>query len=336
MRDNKMFYDKKFYDVSDNTSRRAAEIILPLVLELFHPKKIIDFGCGEGMWLSVVNKLDKSIRVTGIDGDYIDRNELKISDEDFLPMDLTDKIDLRAKYDLAMSMEVGEHLPSEYAEQFVKNISRHADRVLFSAAIPRQGGTNHINEQWQSYWIKIFQAEGFNTSFALRDYFWRDDEVTPWRRQNLLFFTRYKEDIEKLKDIDVPISDIVHPQMYMLKSNPNIITMQVRDIYERIDSVISRLLNVGMNRIVIYPYGNNGFMCKEILNHKYGIKEMGIVDNRLHEEYENIWSCQDLINVQGEYTVLENSGSSELRMELMEEIIKWIPKKNIINIFENM
>lgn len=65
------------------------------------------------------------------------------------------------KFDLAYSIEVGEHIPEEYAKTFVQFISSLSDFIIFSAAFPGQGGQGHINERPQEYWRDLFLLEGF-------------------------------------------------------------------------------------------------------------------------------------------------------------------------------
>ena len=61
---------------------------------------------------------------------------------------------------------------------------------MFSAAIPYQGGQNHINEQEPNYWIEKFENEGFKLFDILRPLFWDNTEVDSWYRQNMLLFTK--------------------------------------------------------------------------------------------------------------------------------------------------
>lgn len=214
--DKKSVYNENFYDNFEDTTIMAGKLILPYVIGILSPRSIIDFGCGEGAWLQIVKEIDQTIDVCGLDGSYVKPEQLKIEKDEFIPSDLKERIELGKTFDLAISLEVGEHLEEEYADEFVGNIIRHSDRVLFSAAIPEQGGTHHVNERWQSYWVEKFKNQGFYVSTALRNRFWEDERITPWRRQNLLFFSRNKEDIG-LFDNDEAIINVVHPGMYQRK-----------------------------------------------------------------------------------------------------------------------
>jgi hypothetical protein len=63
-----------------------------------------------------------------------------------------------------------------------------ADLVLFSAAIPRQGGSDHINERWQSWWADRFAAHGFVPIDCVRRRIWSNPSVEWWYAQNVLLY----------------------------------------------------------------------------------------------------------------------------------------------------
>jgi hypothetical protein len=60
--------------------------------------------------------------------------------------------------------------------------------VIFGAAIPGQGGTGHINEQWPEYWIDKFSDNGFDVFDIFRKEVRANDEVAPWYAQNCFLF----------------------------------------------------------------------------------------------------------------------------------------------------
>jgi hypothetical protein len=96
----------------------------------------------------------------------VNKNRLKIPKECFAEVELDKGISVDRKYDLAISVEVAEHLPPNAADIFIESIVKASDIVLFSAAIPFQGGTNHINEQWPEYWNKLFNKNGYYRFFT--------------------------------------------------------------------------------------------------------------------------------------------------------------------------
>ena len=89
-----------------------------------------------------------------------------------------------------MSLEVAEHLEEEAADNFVRQLTKISDRILFSAAIPDQGGLHHLNERPPSYWAKKFKTYGFNQLDFLRPLFWDDERIEWWYRQNFLIYEK--------------------------------------------------------------------------------------------------------------------------------------------------
>ncbi len=148
----------------------------------------MDVGCGLGTWLAVFRDHGAE-EILGVDGDYVDRQRLEIAPHEFLACDLSSPIAVDRRFDLAVSLEVAEHLPEGSADAFVAFLTSLAPVVLFSAAIPCQGGTNHVNEQWPDYWAARFEDRGYQTSDYIRDRIWDSPEVECWYAQNILLFS---------------------------------------------------------------------------------------------------------------------------------------------------
>ena len=75
------------------------------------------------------------------------RSRLLTDPAKFTAVDLRDSFAIGRTFDLAISLEVAEHPPEEFAEPLVERLVTAAPFVLFSAAIPEQGGIHHVNEQ---------------------------------------------------------------------------------------------------------------------------------------------------------------------------------------------
>ena len=182
-------YTTRYYQHQKDGSYVSAEHIVPIVLEYYQPKSIIDIGCGVGNWLSVFQKHGVT-KVKGIDGSYVDKSQLRIAPEFFEAADLVQPITETGTYDMAMTLEVAEHLPDASAAKFVEELTRLAPVVLFSAAVPYQGGTGHINEQWPQYWVTHFKNNGYVPIDPLRKRIWDNDAVEWWYAQNIMFFVK--------------------------------------------------------------------------------------------------------------------------------------------------
>jgi hypothetical protein len=147
-------------------------------------------------------------------------------------------------------MEVAEHLPEARAEGLVGDLVRLAPVVLFSAAIPGQGGTGHINEQYLSYWVNHFAARDYVLLDFIRPSLWNDERCDWWYRQNVVLFAHKDDPISRLK-VRSGI-DYVHPQIYesMLRAldRPNLSYLVKAFPGSIIRSVRTRLLGSGRSK----------------------------------------------------------------------------------------
>jgi hypothetical protein len=128
--------------------------------------------------------------VLGIDGEHVDSELLQIPCQHFQAMDLTKPFRIGGAFDLAVSLEVAEHLPANCALAFVNSLVDLAPLVLFSAAIPHQGGNNHLNEQWPEEWAALFETHDYFAVDFVRKRIWHNEAVEWWYAQNTLLFAR--------------------------------------------------------------------------------------------------------------------------------------------------
>lgn len=209
-------YDENFYRKQRELCQRYSSVILPVVSEYIHPRNVIDVGCALGGWLEFWQK-NFGAEIYGIDGDYVDRSQLFIDEKDFHPANLEERINLNRRFDLAMTIEVAEHLSPARADSFVEDLTRLSDVILFSAAAPATGGVNHVNEQWQSYWAQKFLRLGYVAVDCIRSRIWTDNRISDIRKQTAFIYVkstelyRYPELNEfYLKHRDTLIYDLIH------------------------------------------------------------------------------------------------------------------------------
>jgi hypothetical protein len=196
--------------------KETASYILSEILKIL-PKidSAVDFGCGLGAWLAVLSKSGIA-EIKGYDGNWIDKDKLEIPKECFTAVELDKIVVVNKRYDLAISIEVAEHLPDKSAKIFVETLTNASDIVLFSAAIPYQGGENHLNEQWQSYWYDLFNEFGY-VGIDIRSLIWNDNRIGFIQRQNIMLYVK-KDKIGKINFpfiADGKYLNFVHPQMYL-------------------------------------------------------------------------------------------------------------------------
>jgi SAM-dependent methyltransferase len=201
-------YDADFFKGQSHGSRRSAAVVVPLVNELVQPTSVLDVGCGVGTWLAEWTSQGVT-DVCGLDGEYVDEAMMQIHSTNFKAVDLRSPFSLDRRFDLVQSLEVAEHLGESCADVFVRSLVDHADTILFSAAIPGQGGTNHVNEQWPSYWSEKFSRFGLKPFDVVRPVVWADPRVDWWYRQNILIFSK-----TSAFEARQPCIDIVHPKCF--------------------------------------------------------------------------------------------------------------------------
>jgi hypothetical protein len=182
-------YDSAFFEYINQGSTNSATTIIPLVKSYFNVRSVIDFGCGQGAWLREWRRSGAQ-EVLGLDGDYVDKNDLLIDRSELLASNLASPVDLGKKFDLVESLEVAEHLPESAANTFIESLVRHGDIVLFSAATVGQGGHDHINEQPYEYWRDKFLLHDYVLIDYLRQAVKGNRAVEPWYRYNTLVFVK--------------------------------------------------------------------------------------------------------------------------------------------------
>ncbi len=215
-------YDNDFYQERHHRTVSGAKTILtPLMAAIPPVRSVIDVGCGVGTWLSVL-KNDFSVPVIkGIDGPWVSEHMLEIPAESFEMKDLSAPFSDGQRFDLAISLEVAEHLSPESADSFVESLTSYSDFIAFSAAIPHQGGVDHRNEQWPKYWWERFAQRGFVACDWIRRIIWDDGSIPTHYRQNFLVYVKK----ERLPEVRFPESDffrtpplsLVHPNLHLSK-----------------------------------------------------------------------------------------------------------------------
>ena len=215
-------YDIHYYSGRYRPALSSAEAMVPFLMQYASPNSVVDIGSAEGAWLSVFTKHGvKTIR--GFDGPWGMKEDLLIPVERFTSLDLeTFQAPMNERFDLAMSLEVAEHLTEKAADNFISQLTRLSDRVLFSAAIPGQGGLHHLNEQTPNYWAKKFESHGFVQLDILRSHFWTDNRIAWWYRQNIFLYenSKCKSNSKEFSTKDsFQGAHIVHPDAFNEKAH---------------------------------------------------------------------------------------------------------------------
>ena len=214
-------YSSEFYAGQVDGSARSAAVVVPLVLSFLSVKSVVDVGCGVGPWAAefLANNVPD---VWGIDGDYVNRSQLRIPPDRFLARDLTKSLQFDRTFDLAVCLEVAEHLPASRASGLVADLVSMAPCVLFSAALPGPTGTNHINSQYLPYWVELFRMERYEATDPIRPRIWGNNSVEWFYQQDTVMFVAPGHPL-LTKDFPQP-QTIIHQELYeqVLRSKPTL------------------------------------------------------------------------------------------------------------------
>jgi SAM-dependent methyltransferase len=182
-------YDLDYYKIINRDESNQALVLQQNIIRIFNPKRVIDFGCGTGLYLTEFKGLKLGIDIS-IDafGD-----EVRMIGRQFLmEVDITTHINI-PKFDLGICIEVLEHIDEKYSDRVIENMVKASNTWIVTAAQPGQAGLNHVNCQPQGYWDSKFSKHGYN-----RDYINEVGLIYPvslvphqfWIIRNLMIYKR--------------------------------------------------------------------------------------------------------------------------------------------------
>lgn len=178
-------YSSEYFE--DGIFNTDYQTLASVIVELYHPKKLVEFGCGPGHLSRELAKL--GVEVTAVDG-YSQPNFDGLAVE-FYTLDLNNAAAISnyfvgKQFDLAISLEVAEHLQPESSSNLVEWLTKVAPIVIFSAAVLGQGGHGHINLQSREYWHSKFTQCDFVIADRVREKLRLFTSVAPWYRHNVI------------------------------------------------------------------------------------------------------------------------------------------------------
>ncbi len=161
MPDLERIYDRDFFAEwgrQNSDYVESARVIAELLFERFGPRRLVDLGCGCGIYSHLFSQ--KGVDVVAIDG--VRPPAEHSFDVEIELRDLTVPFDnVWGGFDLALCLDVGEHIFPESSGTFLANVTQFSDILLLACAQPGQGGRHHVNEQPKRYWVRRLSEHGF-------------------------------------------------------------------------------------------------------------------------------------------------------------------------------
>lgn len=188
-------YSESYYaNMLDGEKRRDAREFCVALDRQFDPGRVIEFGCGAGRFMDPLT--ERGVEVFGIDRSTKGFAASSLPIDHFAVHDLRDPYETTREYDLALCIEVLEHIPAADAATAVASVAEAAPVAIVTAAPPGQGGTHHVNERPPDYWKEQFAAVDMRfdpeVTAAIADAI--DPRALTWLTENLLVFEREADD----------------------------------------------------------------------------------------------------------------------------------------------
>ena len=193
----------------------GAENVLSLLFDGHIPQSLIDVGCGPGTWLIAAQKMGVK-EFIGVDGIEPDEVDFHVDKKYFIEANLEEPWSVKKKFEVALCLEVAEHLSVDAGPTLISTLTSHSDWIFFSAAGPHQEGQHHINCQWPEYWQNLFNNAGYRCEDTIRSRIWTNERIEWWYRQNIFVAKRD----ESGAGHEPRIAPLIHPESLQAMPHP--------------------------------------------------------------------------------------------------------------------
>jgi len=228
----------------------APQLIVPYIIELLNPESVVDVGCGTGTFLKCFQEAGVQ-HLLGIDGGWVEKDKLHFPVNCFIEANLEKPIAVNGTYDLVLCLEVAEHLSFNASDALIETLTQLGKTIVFSAAVPNQGGQNHLNEQPFSFWQKKFENHGYYFYDIFRPRFWNIKEINWWYKQNMFLVAHHSVYLKKeiaAKKIIGDAQVMIHPELY------NYCVQQRSNILSKLEQTSNKLqiIRTGQSPLTFY------------------------------------------------------------------------------------
>lgn len=169
-------------EILESNKHCCDESLLKMLIKIFDVSTVVDIGCGDGSYTK--GFIEKGIDCIGYDGNPLTP---ELTGGLCGIKDFSQKVNI-GKFDLVLSLEVGEHIPLEYEQVFIDNICRSSKKwICLSWGIPGQPGYGHVNCKSNEYVISEMTKRGFIFD-KKRSNKLRDKSIFDWFKNSIMVF----------------------------------------------------------------------------------------------------------------------------------------------------
>jgi hypothetical protein len=192
--------DNTFYASSNYQRHQQYQeiyaFISSIILQELRPESVIDWGCGSAYLLH--DLMSHGIEVQGVEGSE-ESVKFHLSPKITNKIAIQDLLTYRnyKTYNLAVCMEVGEHLEFVQAESLVQKVAQSGKTIWWTAAQIGQNGPGHINCRPLYYWEKLFNENdcyvNWLLTYKIKSLMLKSQKIClgyPWFRDNLMIFRK--------------------------------------------------------------------------------------------------------------------------------------------------
>lgn len=193
-------YKGEEYEKRIESEKSALEIV-PILYEIFCPKSVVDVGGGVGTWLEPFQKYE-NVRVCCVEGGYVRKN-YRLNEDTLIEKDLEQRICLDQQFEMAISLEVAEHLSEKRADSFIDDLVELSGIIVFSAAVVFQPGDHHVNCKKSSYCKKLFEERHYKRIDCIRPLIASNVNIAWWYKNNIFIYVKeemYEQICAKIKE----------------------------------------------------------------------------------------------------------------------------------------